>query len=116
MTHVHDRQEECRRDERPGGADQSAREPFQISGRCNLQLRRFLLSDGGRRLRLAGFGLALQLSRFQKLCAGLQPCGRRCSARNRIGATSRPQVQQACVGRGRPVASSQMGKVTGGSS
>ena len=44
---------------------------------------------------------------------GAQPCGRRCSARNRIGATSRPQVQQAWVGRGRPAASSQMGGVTG---
>jgi hypothetical protein len=34
-------------------------------------------------------------------------------ARNRIGATSRPQVQQARVGRGRPEASSQVGGVTG---
>jgi hypothetical protein len=44
---------------------------------------------------------------------GRHPCGRRCSARTRIGTTSRPQVQQARVGRRRPAASSQMGGVTG---
>ena len=40
------------------------------------------------------------------------PVRRRCSTRNRMGATSRPQVQQARVGLGRPAASSQMGEVT----
>jgi hypothetical protein len=44
---------------------------------------------------------------MNSVCGGAQPCGRRCSARNRIGATSRPQVQQARVGRGRSAASSQ---------
>jgi hypothetical protein len=39
---------------------------------------------------------------------GRHPWGRRCSARNRIGAASRPRVQQASVGRGRPAVSSQM--------
>ena len=47
------------------------------------------------------------------VCPGCQPCGRRSAARNRIGATSRPQVQQASVGRRRPTASSQMGGVMG---
>jgi hypothetical protein len=42
---------------------------------------------------------------------GSHPCGRRCSVRSRIVATSRPQVQQAWVGRRRPAASSQMGGV-----
>jgi hypothetical protein len=42
---------------------------------------------------------------------GSHPCGRRCSARMRMTATSRPQVQQALVGRGRPAASSQIGGV-----
>jgi hypothetical protein len=37
---------------------------------------------------------------------------RRCSARMRMTATSRPQVQQARVWRGRPAASSQIGSVT----
>jgi hypothetical protein len=40
---------------------------------------------------------------------GAHPWDRRSPTRNRIGATSRSQVQQARVGRGRPVASSQMG-------
>jgi hypothetical protein len=42
---------------------------------------------------------------------GRQPCGRRSLARHRIGATSRPQVQQARVGRRRPWTSSQVGGV-----
>ena len=40
------------------------------------------------------------------------PWGRGSPARNRIGATSRPQVQQARIGRGRPVTSSQTDGVT----
>jgi hypothetical protein len=40
---------------------------------------------------------------------GHQPSRWRSPARKRIGATSRPQVQQASVGRRRPWASSQMG-------
>jgi hypothetical protein len=44
---------------------------------------------------------------------GCHPCGRRCSVRMRMTATSRPQVQHARVGRRRPAASSQMGGVTG---
>ena len=35
---------------------------------------------------------------------GSHPCGRRCSARRRVTGTSRPQVQQARVGRRRPSA------------
>src|SRR5215470_20246244 len=45
------------------------------------------------------------------VCGGRQPCGCNSAARKRIGATSRPHVQQAIVGRRWPWASSQGGGV-----
>ena len=51
-------------------------------------------------------------SEIWSVWGGAQPCGRRSAARNRIEATSRPQVQQASVGWRRPRVSSQVGGVT----
>jgi hypothetical protein len=50
-------------------------------------------------------------SGISRVSGGHHPSRWRSLARNRIGATSRPQVQQASVGRRRPWASSQVGGV-----
>src|SRR5262245_57775202 len=56
-------------------------------------------------------GLIRTQSGICSVCGGAQPCGRKSAARKRIGATSRPHVQHASVGRRRPWASSQVGGV-----
>jgi len=54
-------------------------------------------------------------SRICTVCGGAQPCGRKSAAGNRMGATSRPHVQQASARRGRwRAASSRWVGHTGG--